>query len=109
MNVRTYEGVQWFEDGDHHVQHWRTSIPGTSLSVVRWQDLPFRQGWFAQVEIWIDAFGGFWYPISINKKGQSEDTSFILPWDYLHGMSVAQITRDVNVLRGQVAAQVVRQ
>lgn len=109
MNVRTYEGVQWFQDVDHSVQHWRAYVSGTSLSVVRWQDRPFRSGWFAQVEVWVEDFGGFWHPISINKKGESEDTSFILPWDYIYGTSVAQITRDVNVLLGQVSAQVGRQ
>jgi len=104
--ARTYEGVQWFKDGPH----WRCSVPGTDLSVVRWHDRPFRPGWFVQVEVWeSDELGGYWHPITINTQtGVSEDIPWRLPWDQLHTMSVGHASMHVRALRNQVNMQLKR-
>lgn len=104
--VRTYEGVQWFKDGPH----WRCSVPGTDLSVVRWHDRPHCTGWFLGVEVWEDnGLGGYWQPVvRDHRTGACEDIPWRLPWSQLHTSSVGAASNHVKVLRNQINMQLER-
>lgn len=113
--ARTYEGVQWFKEGSDHYSDtfWRCSVPGTTLSIVRWQDdmtgRPGQTPWISQVEIWTDdGLGGYWHPILTNQQGESVDTPFQLPWDLVSNPTVKHASIDAKVLRAHVAAQLQR-
>jgi len=87
--VRTYEGVQWFQES---LSVWIAAVPGTNMAVQRFKHVDWKNNglWNVWVVRWT---GSDWSCMDVPRD---------LPWDFRAKANVKTISRDVQVLRAFV-------